>query len=154
MIGFLGFSHGHGLAKGDRGRFQKSAASITGRSLLGSPELFLDLITIVSLPATQASDIRCIPMKLDDLPFGVSSLQMEAIDVLRNDAIELAQPFHLGNGQMGWIGLGFSDGVIHLGRHLPVFDSGGLTRDEILIVEVFWVITIPNTPWTAEVRNP
>jgi len=73
-----------------------------------------------TLVALHAGDVHGRSVELEDLCFGVAGFMVKPVDVLGDDAVELAQPLEVGNGEVGRIGLGLFHGFVHLGCHLPV----------------------------------
>src|SRR5512136_2546326 len=153
MISFLCFCFGHGLAEGDRRRFEWTFAIVA----IGDPHSFLysflDLLPVISLSAVQASDIHGSPVKLDHPSFRVSGLEVKAIDVLSNDTVKLTQSLHLANGEVSRAGRGFFHRFIHLGCHLPVFFPCRFTGKKLLEVEVSGIVPIPDPSGATKVWN-
>jgi len=150
MIGFFCFSFWHRLAEGDRGGFEKAATVVAVgcflscfiRSwILSRSYLFLQLKQETKMAVHEAES-----------PFlGISGLEMETVIfwVMTQSSLPVSPGR---NSEMRLIWSGFFYRLIHFVAICQYF-SGGLAGKEILKVEILWIVSVPDSTRTAEIRD-
>jgi len=142
----------HGLAEGNRVRFEYSGAVIT----VGNPPLliepFLDQPPFVLFPQLRQETVKAFPwisiMFSDRFRF-----LCEGFDVLGDYSAQLAQGFEFEEAK--WPRPRKSVLMVpqKLRAHLPILFPRAFTGDNSLKVEVGGIVFVPDTAGASEIRN-
>ena len=95
----------HRLAEGNVGRFQKAAAIVAGRRGNLFVPVFVNVGRLIALAAFEASDETIGAVEFDQFLFGSAGELVQAVDILRDQAEQLAALFEFANRLVARFGL-------------------------------------------------
>ena len=150
-LGALHRLDGHRLAERDVRRFQKTAAVIASRSGQFLAPRLVDMGRLVMLAALKAGNVAIGAMKLDQFCLGSAGELVQAVDVLSDQAEQLAALLKFADRVMSEIRLYRLEKLVGRFFELPMLHTRRFAGEKIL--KEHRLIFRPNAAGAAEVRH-